>query len=299
VALYASTDLLIIKLALILFVTGRYRTLQELGHFAIHGVLCPNRRWGMFLNDLFFQYPLFLQQSEIRRRIHVIEHHANTHRPGRDPDYDDLVRAGFTPGMSRREFWLTVLFPLTPMGILTWFRFMMHNALRENRHLGDLLLRCVSVGILVAVFAVLGLNEELVALYLIPLIVTYPLFQWLAHISEHRWFLSLPEGLSRIDRELALGRPFALPGLVGALVRTQVLPLGDSYHLAHSVLPHVRWNHLAMVDRVMTRGLPAYAEGAGRGLFFDSKGMNSAIGELYQRLVGSRHVESDQQWPPC
>lgn len=285
VALYASTDVLVIKLSLIVFVAGRYRVLQELGHFAVHGSLCPNRGWGMLLNDIFYQYPMFLQQSEIRRRIHVTEHHCNTHWAGRDPDYDDLTRIGFAPGMSNRHFWRSVFFPLTPKGIVTRIREMVHNAFKENRHAGDLLVRAVSVGLFVTVFVRLGLYEELIALYLVPLLVVYPLFLWLAQVSEHRWFLPLPHGMSRMERELALGRPVELPGLLGIIVRAHLLPLGDSYHLAHSVFPHVRWTHLAMVERIMTQASPAYAEGACSGFFFAGRGRRSAIGELHERIV--------------
>lgn len=109
-----------LKFLLILFVSGRIRTLQEIGHFAIHGSLCPNRKIGIFLSNILYQYPAFMPSAQERRIIHCKVHHRSVNTKD-DPDLIELMDKGFVPGITRNQFLQGVLYPLTFRGIFRRF----------------------------------------------------------------------------------------------------------------------------------------------------------------------------------
>jgi fatty acid desaturase len=132
---------------------------------------------------------------------------------------------------------------------------------------------------------VFGSAWDIVWIYLVPLVIVYPLFAWLSQVVEHRWFLPQPDDRSRLTRELAFGRPTEYVGLSGVLIRLNIFPFGDSYHLAHSLFPYVRWNYLPAVHELLKRHLEGYMDHASQGLFWHPAGTPSATSELCERLT--------------
>jgi len=282
------------RIIMVLFVTGRIRSLQEIGHHAAHGSLCPNRTLGELVTNIVYQFPAFMPDIRDRHRIHVIEHHHSVNQPF-DPDLKELIDKGFVPGITEFNFWKGVLYPLTPQGIRDrlvecW------GYLSSGVGTQKWALRVTTVILLVAFFMATGLYDELLWLYIVPVLFTYPLFYWLAHIALHRWYAECDEGIAYHKRELTLGRPTDFPGIVGFTIKSNLFPFGDSYHLAHSLFPSVRWNYLAQVDKIVRSNSPLYAANASQGLVFSRNGRPSAISELKERMVRSIPSSPMRKW---
>jgi fatty acid desaturase len=280
---FHEVDNLLVDVLMVLFVAGRFRSLQEIGHHAAHGSLCPNYKFGEVITNLLYQFPAFMPEIRARHHIHVVTHHRSVNMP-HDPDLKELADKGFTPGIGEAAFWLGFLHPLTPAGLLA--------RLKEcaGYLVGDFgrpafYLRIICVLAVVSIYVSIGWYAELFWLYIAQVLVIYPLFYWIAHVSLHRWFAECADDIPYHQREIELGRPTDFPGLSGAIIRNNLFPFGDSYHLAHSLFPAVRWNYLAGVDRLMRRASPEYERHASSGLVFSTKGRPSAISELRERMV--------------
>lgn len=283
VLLFGQTDSLIVKILLVLFVTGRFRSLQEAGHFAVHGSLCKRMKLGLFLANIFYQFPAFMPEASIRREIHVRQHHHSVNMP-HDPDLKEMLDRNFRPGISHYQFWLGVFYPVTPGGIRDRLVECAGNVWADRKS-PIIFLRLFVVLSITLIFMYFGLYQEFILLYVVPVLITYPLFYWIAHISLHRWFEHCPTDISYEDRELQLGRPTEFPGVVGFIVRHNIFPLGDSYHLAHSLFPTVRWTHLPQVDRIMKTHCAKYSIDMTRNLFITSRGGQSIISALKKTFL--------------
>lgn len=283
VLLFGLTDSLIVKILLVLFVTGRFRSLQEAGHFAVHGSLCKRMKLGLTLANVFYQFPAFMPEASIRREIHVRQHHHSVNMP-HDPDLKEMLDKNFEPGISKYQFWMGVFYPLTPKGLRDRLVECAANVWADRKTV-NIYLRLFIVISITSTFMYFGLYQEFLLLYIVPVLLTYPLFYWIAHISLHRWFEDCPADINYEDRELMLGRPTEFPGIGGFIVRHNIFPLGDSYHLAHSLFPTVRWTHLPQVDKIMKTHCPQYSRDMTRNLFRSSRGEQSIISALKTTLV--------------
>jgi len=283
ILLSAKIDNNIINIAIMMFVTGRFRTLQEAGHFAVHGVLSKNIKYGLFVANIFYQFPAFMPESSLRRETHVRQHHNSVNMP-HDPDLKELTDKGFFPGITIFEFWCGVFYPLTTKGIKNRIIECFFNIF-TNRNNVNFFIRIFVVIAIIALFMHYHLYKQLILFYIIPVFVTYPLFYWMAHISLHRWFEDCSTNIDYDDRELILGRPTEFSGVVGFFVRNNIFPLGDSYHLAHSLFPTVRWTHLPQVDKILKIHFPEYSKNINYGLFFSSKHEKSIIQSLKLTLT--------------
>lgn len=268
----------------VLFIAGRFRSLEELGHMAIHGSLAPSEKLNLFLANIFFQFPLFKPSSQVRHQRHCIEHHPNVNLKDRDPGLQDFYNIGFVPNVSEKRFWSGVFYPFTLLGIATRLRGCLTNVLMDIKKPGQLMLRLLCVTAVVAPFLYYKMYYDLVMFYLLPLILIFPQFYWLSQVVEHRWFVDVT-GKNRLERELISGRPTNYPGIVGLLWKTHLFPIGDSYHMVHSLFPHIRWNYLSAVDRLLKRDIPEYSQHLSSGLFLKSSVRPSALSELRERMV--------------
>ncbi|MFN6569906.1 fatty acid desaturase family protein [Dendronalium sp. ChiSLP03b] len=276
-----------------LFIAGRFRSLEELGHMAIHGSVSPSEKLNFFLANVFFQFPLFKPNSLVRRQRHCVEHHPNVNLKGLDPGLQDFYDIGFVPNISERAFWAGVFYPLTPSGIKTRLKGCLNNVLMDVKNLKWLTLRLFCVTAVIAPYLYYGMYYELVMFYLLPLIFIFPQFYWLSQVVEHRWFINVI-GKDRLEREMSSGRPTDYPGIIGLFWKTHLFPIGDSYHMAHSLFPHVRWNYLPAVDRLLKRNLPDYSERISVGLFLRGGDHPSALSDLREQMVVSRQKAETQ-----
>ncbi|WP_394826765.1 fatty acid desaturase family protein [Pendulispora albinea] len=273
---------------LVVFVGGRFRALQEIGHNAVHGALCRSRDWQWFLSDIFFQFPTFKRDMHARFVTHVKEHHKNPNQPIKDPNLMRIIAGGMVPNISEGRFYFNLLYPLTPLGFWVGLRTMAQHSTLYNRNIGTLFLRIATVAGFVGGFIALAGWKGLVLGYVVPLFVSYPLYTWLSLLSEHRWFVASDPGADRRTMECTNCRPIDFPGVGGWVIRQLVYPLSDQYHLAHSLYPFVRWNYLPAIDRALKERDELYARYRSEGFLFGREGMPAALSELRERLTGAR-----------
>lgn len=266
----------------VLFISGRVRSLQELGHYSIHYALCPNNKLGMILANLCYQYPWHMTNAINRRRIHVKEHHRRVNMAN-DPDLEELKNKKIYTNISEWQFWKGVFYPITPNGI--WQRLTeLYVTFKTGRFL-EKLGRITCTTVLIGFVYMLASWRGVIIFYCIPLLIVYPLFYWIAHLSLHRWYADCPENIDYHQREILLGRPTNFGGIIGAIVKTNIFPYGDSYHLAHSLFPTTRWHFLPKIDAILKKSLAGYCHHESNGLIFKRGAYPSALSELRDRLV--------------
>lgn len=286
ILIFNYTSWIIIKIACIIFMGGKFRCLQEIGHYAIHASLCPSQKWGKFLTNIFTQFPLFLVDVKVRYRNHVIEHHPNPNTASKDPNLADFNAIGFVSGISRSKFLAGVFFPLTFRGIKEKITACVLNYATRNKDVPTFLIRNAVLFSIIFPFFYFGLYTEFILLYILPLIVVYPFFAWMSQVVEHRWYFKEERPFeSKIEKEFAYGRPTDYYGVSGAIIRHLLFPFGDSYHLAHSLFPYVRWNYLPQVDKVLKQHCPYYTQHISSGIWIKKGNQHSALSELKERMV--------------
>ncbi len=231
----------------------KFRHLQEVSHFAVHGVLVRGGRLNTLLAEMAVHVPLGFVPVAVRRRRHVREHHPNATVAGADPNLAELHRAGLRPGATAARYVLTMVHPLTPAGASDT----VHALAALWREPGAGRLRAAGpVAVAAASAAVFGWQAA-VFVFLLPRLLLYPQLAWMSLLVEHRWFD--PEPVTGPPVAVEAGRCLRLyprNTLLALLARGTWLPYGDLYHFAHSAHPAVRWNFLPALERSL-RG-PAY-----------------------------------------
>lgn len=283
IILFHQIDNLALRFILILFVTGRMRSLQEIGHFAVHGALCQNLKYSMFLANILYQFPAFMPEASERRKTHVLQHHNSVNMP-HDPDLKELTDKGLQPNISKVQFWTKLFYYLTPKGLFDRLKECWHY-LSFNVFSLNFYLRIITVSIISFTFIYLHLYLEFICLYIVPILITYPLFYWLAHVALHRWYTACDSNIEYHQRELIIGRPTNFIGITGFIIKNNLFPVGDSYHLAHSLFPIIRWTHLPQIDKILKKYCSVYGDNASFSLFFTTNGYPSVFSELEERLT--------------
>ncbi|MCO8308808.1 dihydrouridine synthase [Streptomyces sp. RKCA744] len=223
--------------------------MQEISHFAVHGVLARTRRANQTLAEAFVHYPLGLIPVPERRRLHVRDHHPNAARPGADPNLAELHQAGLRPGASRARFARAVVYPLTWRGI----RSTTAGIAASLRHCGAWHRAAAACAVPGAAYLTGGW-PALVCGFLVPRLLLYPQLAWLSLINEHTWFA--PEPRTGSPAWVEAGRCLRLyphNQLLARLAAATWLPYGDLHHYAHSAHPAVRWNFLPALERHLTQ----------------------------------------------
>lgn len=223
----------------------KFRHLQEVSHFAVHGVLTRSGRMGTVLAEAAVHVPLGFAPLSVRRRHHVREHHPNATVAGADPNLRELRDAGLRAGITSRRFLLALIFPLTPAGVATTMRGMAGNLGADSGRRWRLLgLAALSA----AVVALFGWKALLFA-YAVPRLLLYPQLAWLSLLVEHRWWDAEPvTGPPAVVEAARCLRLYPRNPVLSLLARGTWLPYGDLYHYAHSAHPAVRWNYLPALE---------------------------------------------------
>lgn len=232
----------------------KFRHLQEVSHFGVHGVLTRSGRTGTVLSEAAVHVPLGLGPVSARRRRHVREHHPNATVSGVDPNLRELHESGLHTGIGRRRFLRALVFPLTRAGIVTTLRGIAGNlgtgSGRRWRLLGFAMLPA-------AVAALFGWEAVLFA-YAVPRLLLYPQLAWMSLLVEHRWWDAEPIAGPHAAVEAARClRLYPRNPVLALLARGTWLPYGDLFHYAHSAHPAVRWNYLPALEAGIL-GTPAY-----------------------------------------
>ncbi|GAA2687135.1 fatty acid desaturase [Streptomyces lunalinharesii] len=226
------------------------RHLQEISHFAVHGVLARTARANRLLGEAFVHLPMGLVPVEVRRRRHVRDHHPHATLAA-DPNLAELRRAGLRPGIARRQFAVAFVLPLTPRGMWSTLSEIAGNLRRSPA-------RIAMVATVTAAALLVGGVNAVVFAMLVPRLLLYPLLAWLSLLVEHTWF----DADHRVGTpaEVEAGRCLRLyphNRILAAVAAATWLPYGDLHHFAHSAHPAVRWNYLPALERHL--GSPHYS----------------------------------------
>jgi fatty acid desaturase len=248
-------------------VAVKFRHLQEVSHFAVHGVLTRSGRAGTALTEAAVHVPLGLGPVSARRRRHVREHHPNATVAGVDPNLRELQNSGLRVGVTGPGFLLAFVFPLTPVGIAASVRGIAGNLTPGSGHWWRLLGFAALPATVAGFF---GWNALLFA-YAVPRLLLYPQLAWLSLLVEHRWWDAQPvTGPPTAVEAARCLRLYPRNAAMALLARSTWLPYGDLYHFAHSAHPAVRWNYLPALE-AGALGTPTYTPRAlliGEGAVF-------------------------------
>ncbi|GAA2069712.1 hypothetical protein GCM10009780_00110 [Actinomadura alba] len=230
----------------------KFRHLQEVGHFAVHGVLTRTKAAGAVLTEVAVHAPLGFVTVSARRDKHVRRHHPNATVSGVDPNLAELHGAGLRPEVGLARFALALIFPLTPRGIAETGRGLA-TGLRQQAHTSW------SRPVVFAVVPVTALLigwPTLVFGLAVPRLLLYPQLAWMSLLVEHCWFDAAPARRPATVKAIEATRCMRLyprNPLLALVARTTWLPYGDLFHYAHSVHPAVRWNYLPVLERILGR----------------------------------------------
>jgi len=223
----------------------RQRALATLLHEAAHRVLARNARWNWFLGTLPSGY-LVLWSFRRYQRSHVAEHHGHFGDPRLDPDLRAHIRAGTYDCRTGREFALR--FMLAPL--LGLRQFSVIRELFTSRLLGGRpreraeALACV--GYVCALFALcfrIGLGPKALTYWLVPLLTSFPLWNWYIEMLEHFPLFATDDVDVRVTRHRA----------VGSLGRHFIGIHNEGYHLDHHLSPGIPFWNLPKAHRVRLR----------------------------------------------
>lgn len=241
-----------------LAVAVKFRHLQEVSHFAVHGVLTRSPALGVGVTEALAHVPMGLVPVPVRREKHVRRHHPNATVAGVDPNLAELDQAGLAPGVGVVRFALAVVFPLTWAGFADTGR-----AVAANLSPRACWWRPLAFALVLAVAFIVGGWAAVVFGFAVPRLLLYPQLAWLSLLGEHRWFDAEPDpagvGLAAVEAARCL-RLYPRNPLLALFARGTWLPYGDLFHYAHSVHPAVRWNYLPALERVI--GTPHYTPDA-------------------------------------
>lgn len=232
----------------------KFRHLQEVSHFAVHGVLTRSGRTGTVLAEAAVHVPLGLGPVSLRRRRHVREHHPNATVAGADPNLRELRAAGLHTGVTRGRFLLALVFPLTPAGIAATTRAIADGISTAPGRWW----RLPGFAAWPATVTVFFGWQALLFAYAVPRLLLYPQLAWMSLLVEHRWWDAEPvTGPPAVVEAARCLRLYPRNRVLALLARGTWLPYGDLYHYAHSAHPAVRWNYLPTLE-ASALGTPAY-----------------------------------------
>ncbi|MFI1308602.1 dihydrouridine synthase [Streptomyces albidoflavus] len=223
-------------------VAVHFRHLQEISHFAVHGVLARGMRSNMVLAEVFAHHPLALGPLRTRRRRHVRDHHPNA-TTTEDPNLDDLRNAGLRAGTTGLAFARTFVHPLTMRGLRTTV-----HGLAACLHPG-IWHRSAAVLTVAASAYLAGGWAALVCGLVIPRLLLYPQLAWMSLLVEHTWFDPIHRtGTTAWVEAGRCLRLYPRNRLLAMIASITWLPYGDLHHYAHSAHPSVRWNYLPALE---------------------------------------------------
>lgn len=228
-----------------LAVAVHFRHLQEISHFAVHGVLVRSKRLNLLLAELFAHHPMAFAPASVRQRRHVRDHHPNA-TLDTDPNLAELLQAGLRPGVTGSRFAAALAFPLTPRGLRATVASITDN-LRSGRANGT---RILAPAVVAGAAYLAGGWAAVLCGVLLPRLVLYPQLAWLSLVNEHTWFD--PDPRTGPSAWVEAGRCLRLYPTRHALAYFAALtwlPYGDLHHYAHSAHPAVRWNYLPALER--------------------------------------------------
>ncbi|MBT2787780.1 MULTISPECIES: fatty acid desaturase [unclassified Halomonas] len=281
ITLYNNFDYYVVGAVVAIFVGGRFRALQEIGHTAIHMGFGRNKYIQYKMADVLGNYLIFKSDSNRRFISHCVEHHPNANTDS-DPNVPRLRSVGLSHGISMRKFLHIVFHSFSFKGIIEtasimWSAFFGGGKIQAAERL------IVNILVVSLVYYLGGVGG--VFIYTISLVFIYPLFSWWSLLAEHRWFIDYDAGNSKSVHDSVVTQRTLYAPVAGYFVRMLVSPLTDSYHLLHHKYPRLHWKYSKIADRSLSEVDGTYSSNYSYGLFYSGSRQRSAIGDLYNRLV--------------
>ncbi|WP_240679428.1 fatty acid desaturase [Streptomyces sp. B29(2018)] len=223
-------------------VAVHFRHLQEISHFAVHGVLARGTRSNHLLAETFAHHPLALGPLPVRRRRHVRDHHPNATLAD-DPNLEELRRGGLRTGTTGFAYARALVRPLTVRGLGASVAGLAACLRPGLWHRSAALVAVAGVAYLA------GGWSALICGLVIPRLLQYPQLAWMSLLVEHTWFDAARRTGSTawVEAGRCL-RLYPRNRLMAAVAATTWLPYGDLHHYAHSAHPSVRWNYLPALE---------------------------------------------------
>ncbi|AZC18461.1 MULTISPECIES: fatty acid desaturase [Pseudomonas] len=270
----------VVVLVAAIFIGGRLRVLQEIGHTALHMGFGADRPLQFRIADYLGNFATFRADSTARYQSHCVAHHPHA-ATEQDPNVARLRRIGLVPGISPARFWLLFFHPLTPTGLVETLTIMRDGTRSSHGRMARLWVN----GLLLAALY-LGAGAPALWAYLLGLLVFYPLYSWWSLLVEHRWFAPHdPGAVDKAEHDQNVTQRTEYGRFNGVLMRILVCPLTDSYHLLHHLHPRLHWKYSAAADQALSQTDALYAVNKSQGFVFGRSGPRSAINDLYHRLV--------------
>lgn len=246
-----------IYLLSILVIAGRQHALLVMMHEGAHYRLSPSKKVNDWIADFLAAYPLLF--STMAYRKNHLAHHKYTNT-SEDPDW---VRKASNPEWSYPQSKVRI-FAVLFKQLLTAPRDWLMLALAVSRD--NIVQRSVYWGVMLTGFYAMGLGQELLLYWMVPLFTMYPVFQRYRSISEHF-------GLARTHEFNETRNTIANP-----LETMFFAPHNVNYHLAHHLFPSVPQYNLAALHREFMQ-VPIYRDYAHNSYGF-FVGKNSVLGDL-------------------
>lgn len=220
----------------ILLIAALQHALSILQHEAVHGLICPNRKWNDFIGAWVLSYPIGFTMAY--RTTHF-GHHRNLGEDTADPDAH--IYAPFP--MSRKEFFKKMILAFS--GIEACRQFLRGgtattaaSVISRVKALGGVVL---VQGIILAGFVLAGHPLHYILLWLVPLVTLAKGFTYLRSVAEHLIRIdAVPSSATRI-------RTFQS----SLFERFFLAPLNFHIHAEHHWYPQVPYSRLPTLRRVL------------------------------------------------
>ena len=281
-------DNLALYIAVSIVIGGRFRALEELAHFSMHNALFTSRKFGRSMADLVSQFPLFNPPTAFWTSFHCAQHHPNVGTE-EDPAFSSLLDAGFKQGMTSGEFWSCLLTPLSVSGVIQTLKYALEGFDPRKNQYSVIVLRITSILFIYCSIATLVGFKPLLLCVLPALLLWLPLFSWISLICEHNWFEQANDNLNTISKEIKLGKRTHFAGLSGLFFKALIFPVGDTYHLTHSILPSLHFRFLPWANKILESTYPEYMEAQHTSGFWirNKNGSKGSLSFIYDKAVSS------------
>jgi len=244
---FARTSSLPVLVALAVCIANRLRALHELTHMAAHHALPLTPRFGELVSNVLYQLPAARENFRKRVASHVFGHHAEV-GGARDPNLWTFGIFSVNRGL---------LSNVLRFYLVGWYR-----AVSANLANGASGWRSAAFNI--AFYAALmgGFGSAGLALYLVSLLVAFPLLSLSSLMFEHLWAVEIPASAKGKSRAMYVTRDIRKASWISEVLLGIVFLYTDRLHHLHHIYP--RLDHVGLKEKYRSHtGRPSEAKANG------------------------------------